>query len=266
MNTLTLQDVKKNLQSRTLLNNISFDLSSGSITVILGPNGAGKTTLLSVIAGIKQITSGEILWNGTSLHKQRQNRCVLRFQPEIPPMDPRLTGYDHLRYIAALYDTKISNEILKISERLDILSHLKSKTSTYSFGMRQKLALTMTLLGDPDLVLLDEPTNGLDPISSIIILDIIKEIATNRGVIFIISSHRVQEIADFITHFLILSNGTILDSDKMAGINSSAIHCVVDDTKCALEILTKYPIFDRIEVKSSFSIELHTRYLLALGK
>ena len=124
----------------------------------------------------------------------------------------------------------------------------------------------MTLLGDPDRVLLDEPTNGLDPISSIIILDIIKEIATNRGVIFIISSHRVQEIADFITHFLILSNGTILDSDKMAGINSSAIHCVVDDTKCALEILTKYPIFDRIEVKSSFSIELHTRYLLALGK
>jgi ABC-2 type transport system ATP-binding protein len=188
------------------LNNVSFDVPEGSVFGILGPNGSGKTTMLGIVMDILRPTSGTFrFWGQEPTADTRKNIGTLL---ETPNFYHYLSGERNLR-IAAEIKKKGHNEIDAVLEKVNLHQRKKSKFSTYSLGMKQRLAIASCLIGNPNVLVFDEPTNGLDPVGIAEIRELIKRLA-GEGKTIIMASHLLDEVEKVCTHVAILKKGVLV--------------------------------------------------------
>jgi ABC-2 type transport system ATP-binding protein len=192
------RDLVKKFGSKTAVDQVSFDVYGGEIFGFLGPNGAGKTTTIKMIVGLLQPTSGSVLVGGFDVQKESlQAKAASGYVPDEPNLYPKLTGRELLRFVGRLYGIdreqteRRSEELLRIFS-LDLAAD--DTIDSYSHGMQQKISLAAALLHDPKVLVLDEPTVGLDPKSARMIKDILFQLA-NRGAAVFLSTH-ILEIAE----------------------------------------------------------------------
>jgi len=214
---LSVQDLYKNYGSVRALQGVSFDVPPGSVFGILGPNGSGKTTLLSIILGVLKSNAGRHLWLGQegSAAQRRQIGSLL----ETPNFYHYLSGADNLRITQSISGRGTAADIDKVLERVRLSERKNSRFSTYSLGMKQRLAIAGALLGDPKVLVLDEPTNGLDPVGIAEIRALILDL--NRlGHTVIMASHLLDEVEKIGTHVVILHKGKVVTTGRTEDVLS----------------------------------------------
>ena len=215
---LKISNLTKKYGLLTAVNNLSFDIEQGSIYGILGPNGSGKSTTLGIVLSVVNKTSGSFSWFGGELTTHQALKKVGAII-ERPNFYPYMTAYQNLKLVCKIkaipYDAiEKTLEIVGLSERIH------SKFSTFSLGMKQRLAIASALLNDPEILILDEPTNGLDPQGIHQIRELIKEIAKN-GTTILLASHLLDEVEKVCTHVVVLRKGVNLYSGRVDELISS---------------------------------------------
>lgn len=216
MNNLELQKINKHYgKKKHALCNFSFIFTNG-IYGLLGPNGAGKSTLINMITDnlLPDNDNGKILWNGeeTKILKEKF-RSRLGFMPQQQNLYESMTAHTFLNYIASLkcLDKKQSEqEIPKIMERVELTESLDKKMGGFSGGMKQRVLIASALLGNPELIILDEPTAGLDPKQRVIIRNMVSDLGKDK--IIIISTHIVSDIETIAKEILFIKEGRLIDS------------------------------------------------------
>ena len=243
---LSLQKINKKFGQIHAVNNLSFDIKKGNIYGILGPNGSGKSTTLGIILNVVNRTSGEFSWfNGNaSMHEALKKVGAII---ERPNFYPYMTATQNLKLICKIKG--ISTE--RIEEKLktvNLYERKDSKFSTFSLGMKQRLAIASAILNDPEVLILDEPTNGLDPQGIHEIREIIKNIAAN-GTTILLASHLLDEVEKVCSHTIVIREGKKLYSGKVNEMSAS--HGVFElqvesDQEKVLLIVEKHPAIDKV--------------------
>lgn len=202
---LSIKKLSKNYGAIRALNQVSFDVPPKTVFGILGPNGSGKTTLLGIVMDILKATEGTYEWNGESSSPAIRKKIGTLL--ETPNFYHYLSAVENLR-IAARIKEADEDDIPRILEIVNLFQRKDSKFSTYSLGMKQRLAIASTLLGDPDILVFDEPTNGLDPAGIAEIRELIKEL-NRKGKTIIMASHILDEVEKVCTHVAIIQKGIL---------------------------------------------------------
>lgn len=213
MDTLVeIQDVTKVINGRTIIDSVSFEVKKGEVFGFLGPNGAGKTTTIRMLVGLISITSGDIKVLGSSI-KTDFEKAVSHIGAivENPEMYKFLTGYQNLVHYARMSKGVTKKKIDETVELVGLADRIHDKVRTYSLGMRQRLGLAQCLLHDPQILILDEPTNGLDPAGIREIRDHLRLLARERGMAVIVSSHLLSEMEMMCDRIGIIQNGKLID-------------------------------------------------------
>jgi ABC-type multidrug transport system ATPase subunit len=225
---LSIQNVSKSYGRIQALNNVSFEVPQGSVFGILGPNGSGKTTLLGIVMDIVKATNGNFLWDGQpgSNEKRKQIGTLL----ETPNFYHYLSAVKNLR-IAAAIKQRGKDDIDSVLEKVNLLQRKDSKFSTYSLGMKQRLAIASTLLGNPNILVFDEPTNGLDPAGIAEIRNLMKELS-RQGKTIIMASHILDEVEKVCTHVAIIQKGVL----KTVGTVQEVLNAGTSDKEAIIEI------------------------------
>ena len=198
--------------------NLSLDIQKGNVYGILGPNGSGKSTTLGIVLNVVNKTSGEYSWFGGNVKTHEALKKVGAII-ERPNFYPYMTARENLELVCKIKAIDYS----KVQEKLELVGLLErsdSKFSTFSLGMKQRLAIASALLNDPEILILDEPTNGLDPQGIHQIRDIIKLIAS-EGTTILLASHLLDEVEKVCTHVLVLRKGEMLYSGSVDGMTSN---------------------------------------------
>ncbi|MCP8969625.1 ABC transporter ATP-binding protein [Ectobacillus ponti] len=209
---LGVQRVTKKMKQQTLVEDLSFQLRSGEIVGLLGPNGAGKTTTMKLIVGLLAPTEGDVRIKGHSITKNRSQALAhVGVMVEAPSFYPYFSGYDNLLYYARMMDGVEIERIEEVVELLGLTEAIHKKTGTYSLGMKQRLGIAQALLHRPQLLILDEPTNGLDPAGIREMRDYLKQIAKEEGTAILVSSHLLAEIELMCERVIIIQNGVCIE-------------------------------------------------------
>ena len=215
MSMLEIKNISKHYGKKKALNNFTFTFTEG-VYGLLGPNGAGKTTLMNLITGNLNADKnvGEILWNGekTSLLGERFRR-ELGFMPQQQNLYDNISAFDFLGYVSALKNLnreKSLEDIRSLLKKVELDDCADKKIGGFSGGMKQRLLIASALLGSPKLLIMDEPTAGLDPKQRVIIKRLVSELSKNM--IIIISTHIISDIENIAKEILLLKNGEIIDS------------------------------------------------------
>lgn len=232
MNVLKIENLSKKFGKKEILKNVSFTINKGDILAFIGPNGAGKTTTIKCILGLQKINSGNVFINGYDIKKDFV-RAISKVGSivESPDVHMYLTGYENLKLQANLYPNVLEEDIDKLIELVGLEDRINDKVSKYSLGMRQRLGLAIALINKPDLLILDEPTNGLDPEGIKDLRDLLIKLA-KLGVGILISSHNLSELDSFCNKVVIISNGEVLEEntiDKIKEVNDNKYIIKIDD-------------------------------------
>ena len=206
MEILTVENLSKNYGNIKALKNVSFSVPSGTVFGILGPNGSGKTTLLGIIMDVLKASGGGYKIFGeipTNDHRKQIGTLL-----ETPNFYHYLTAVQNLQIAAAIKERGVE-DIERVLEIVNLATRKNSRFSTYSLGMKQRLAIGSALLGNPDVLVFDEPTNGLDPVGIAEIRELIKKLS-QQGNTIIMASHLLDEVEKVCTHVAILKQGTLI--------------------------------------------------------
>ena len=249
MSGIILDRVTKKIGNSVILEDVSFQTNEGEILGLLGMNGAGKTTIIRAITGLISITSGEIFVDGYSLTKDREKAISnIGAIIENPDFYNYLSGYNNLKYFAKIQAVKIKNEeIDEIVKLVGLSNNIHKKVKTYSLGMRQRLGLAQSLLNNPKFLILDEPTNGLDPAGIIEFRNYIKNIAKSKNMSIIISSHQLSEIELICDSVVIIQDGKVINSER---INNNDTTEALSKVNVLLEL--SEPIVAQTLIKTEF--------------
>lgn len=231
--------------NETVLKSVNLQIMEGSIYGFLGPNGAGKTTTLKLILGLLKKQVGEIFVFGKPFEQNRVD--ILRNLGsliESPSLYGHLTAVENLRILQKVYNCPSA----RIEEVLEIVGLSKTgnkKASQFSLGMKQRLSIAMTLLHNPSLLILDEPTNGLDPNGILEIRELLQKLSQFHGITILISSHLLSEIEKLVTHIGIINKGNLLFQGTLADLinkqqQSSYITFETNDNHKTLQIISNY--------------------------
>jgi ABC-2 type transport system ATP-binding protein len=204
---LTINNIAKSYGRIKALNGVSFDVPPGSVFGILGPNGSGKTTLLSIILDVLTADEGGYSWFGEP--RSSEQRKKIGSLLETPNFYHYLSGINNLKITTSISGRGNKETMAAVLEKVKLYERRNSRFSTYSLGMKQRLAIAAALMGDPQVLVLDEPTNGLDPVGIAEIRELIIELS-KKGHTIIIASHLLDEIEKVCTHVAILKKGTLL--------------------------------------------------------
>ena len=238
-----IKKLKKKIGKKTIIDGLSFDVYPGEVFGFLGPNGAGKTTTIRMLFGLMSMTEGEIYIKGTSV-KQDFEKAVASIGGivENPEMYNHLTGYQNLIHFARMHDGVGKERIEQLVKLVGLEKRIKDKVKTYSLGMRQRLGLAQAMLHSPAVVVLDEPTNGLDPAGIRELRDYLRKIAAEENVAVFVSSHLLSEMELMCDRIGIIQNGKLVDIKRMNEFlenekNSMSIVFAVDPVMKAKECL-----------------------------
>ncbi|MCL6571807.1 MAG: ABC transporter ATP-binding protein [Bacillus sp. (in: Bacteria)] len=214
--TLSVKNLKKVIGKREIIKGLTFDLREGEVFGFLGPNGAGKTTTIRMLVGLIKPTSGSIHICGYNIEKQFQAAmtnlgCIV----ENPELYPYLSGYNNLLHFARMLDGIGEERIKEVTALVGLNDRIHDKVKTYSLGMRQRLGIAQALLGKPKVLILDEPTNGLDPAGIREVRQFIRFLAEEEGLSVLVSSHLLSEIQILCDRVAIISQGAIVKTDSV---------------------------------------------------
>ncbi|REJ13323.1 MAG: bacitracin ABC transporter ATP-binding protein [Paenibacillaceae bacterium] len=207
-----LLNVTKRIGNRTIIDNLTFDVPPGEVFGFLGPNGSGKTTTIRMMVGLMRMTSGEILIRGRSIRTEyeaavRQVGAIV----ENPEMYKYLTGYQNLLHYARMIPGIPRKRIDEVVELVGLNARIHDKVKTYSLGMRQRLGVAQAILHRPALLILDEPTNGLDPAGIRELRDYLRHLAKHEGTTVFVSSHLLSEMELMCDRVAIIQAGKLID-------------------------------------------------------
>lgn len=237
---LSIKNLNKRYGSLQALSNVSFEIHKGNVYGILGPNGSGKSTTLGIILNVVNKTSGEYNWFGGTMQTHEALKKVGAII-ERPNFYPYMTAKENLELVCKIKGINYA----KVNEKLELVGLVDrkdSKFSTFSLGMKQRLAIASALLNDPEILILDEPTNGLDPQGIHQIRDIIKHIAA-QGTTILLASHLLDEVEKVCTHALVLRKGEVLYSGLVDGMsaNEGFFELQADDIENLMSVLKAHP-------------------------
>ena len=271
---LSLKNLDKKYGTLHAVNKLSFDIQKGNVYGILGPNGSGKSTTLGIILNVVNRTSGEFSWFDGKLSTHEALKKVGAII-ERPNFYPYMTAVQNLKLICTIKG--ISND--KIDEKLktvNLFERRDSKFKTYSLGMKQRLAIASALLNDPEILILDEPTNGLDPQGIHQIRQIIQKIAST-GTTILLASHLLDEVEKVCSHVIVIKKGVKLYSgrvDDMTASNGLLELKVANNDAALLDELEKHPAILKVtkehetiiaSLKDAISTEEINSYLFTKG-
>ena len=220
---IEVRNLTKKYGPNTAVDNISFDIEDGKIYGLLGPNGAGKSTTMNIITGCLAATEGSVKINGYDIYEQpiQAKRCI-GYLPEIPPLYTDMTPYEYLMFVAEAKNVDYEatfrqvREVMELTELEDVKNRLIRNLSK---GYRQRVGIAQAMLGNPDIIILDEPTVGLDPKQIIEIRDLIRMLGETKTVI--LSSHILAEVAAVCQQVIIINHGKIVANDTLQNLNNS---------------------------------------------
>jgi ABC-2 type transport system ATP-binding protein len=291
-------NISKTYGNQTVLDNVNISIKEGEIIGLVGPNGAGKTTLMKIITGLIPKYEGEVLLKGENIkskknYKTKQIGCVI----ETPGFYPDLTGYENLLFFAEVSGLKDKKEIDEVIMRLGIDSYVNKKVKKYSLGMKQRLGVAQAVLTCPPILMLDEPTNGLDPAIVPKLREFIKYMAKEKNTAVLVSSHILSEIELMCDKVIFIQKGVILkvenlnkneNDDKIIALQSSklenlkaffekkkinyklvdedSVHIRIKSSK--LEELTLDIAENKIPLRGVYEVEesLEEKYLKTMGE
>jgi ABC-type multidrug transport system ATPase subunit len=222
---LEVNDLKKHYKTVQAVKGISFRVKRGEIFGILGPNGSGKTTTLAMLLGVLRASSGSFSWFGNG--NADANRLRIGALLETPNFYPYLSATDNLKIVAKIKNVSQADKAIeKALTSVGLLERAHSKFSTFSLGMKQRLAIGAALLSDPEVLVLDEPTNGLDPLGIADIRKLIQQLA-REGKTVIIASHILDEMEKICTEVVIMRHGDVLKSGRLSAIIGEKEHLFI---------------------------------------
>ncbi len=212
---LCVKNLNKNIGRRKIIQDLSFEVNKGDICGFLGPNGAGKTTTIRMITGLIKATSGEITISGKNIVNYRGEALEnLGAIVENPIFFPYMSGRKNLQNLARLNKgMERKKQLDKVEEVLEIVGlkdRAKDKVKTYSLGMKQRLGIAQALLNDPEIVILDEPANGLDPMGMKELRELIIMLKETKGITFFISSHLLDELQQVCNKLVLIKEGVLI--------------------------------------------------------
>lgn len=220
---LKCEHLHKNFGKKEILKDVSLELEKGDILGFIGPNGAGKTTTIKLILGLQSITSGTVKINGYDITSNFTNAIRnVGAIVENPDLYMYLTGYENLKLIANLYKEVGKERIDEVVKLVKLENRINDKVSRYSLGMRQRLGIAQAILHKPNLLILDEPTNGLDPEGIKEIRELLKDLAEKEEMAVLISSHNLLELETFCNKICIIKNGKVMETNKIEDVKNIA--------------------------------------------
>ena len=232
MEILKIKNLNKSFGKKKILKNVSFNVNEGDILGFIGPNGAGKTTTIKMILGLQSINSGTVTINGYDIKKNFEKAIEkVGTIVENPDLYMYLSGYDNLKLISNLYknvDKKRIDEVIKI---VKLETRINDKVSKYSLGMRQRLGIAQALLHKPNLLILDEPTNGLDPEGIKEVKVLLKKLAEQENMAILISSHLLSEIDVMCNKICMLKDGKIVLNKKIEEVKEKSYVLELDNAR-----------------------------------
>ncbi len=252
---LKCDNINKVIKKKQILNNVSFELNEGEILGFIGPNGAGKTTTIKLILGLQSITSGMVKINGYDVQKdfvhaiERVGAIV-----ENPDFYMYLSGRKNLELVANMYKGVTKERIDEVVKLVGLENRINDKVSKYSLGMRQRLGIAQAIINKPNLLVLDEPTNGLDPEGIKELREFLVKLSKEENMAIFISSHNLAELESFCNKICIIKNGEIIENSSIEELKSEKIDekniytVEINDTKL-LEKDEKISIIDGTHFK-----------------
>lgn len=208
---LQMKNVSKVIKGKAIVDKLSFDIRKGEIVGLLGPNGAGKTTTIRMMTGLIKMTEGDVLVQGHSIRSDfKQAIANMGAIIENPEFYGHMTGYDNLKQYQRMSDGIEESRIQKVVELVGLQEAMNKKVKAYSLGMRQRLGIAQALLHSPKLLILDEPTNGLDPAGIREMREYMRTIAEVEGISILISSHMLAEIEQICHRAVVIQNGKLV--------------------------------------------------------
>ncbi|MEH7273629.1 ABC transporter ATP-binding protein [Neobacillus vireti] len=258
---VVIKDLTKVIKGRTIIDNISFNVNKGEVFGFLGPNGAGKTTTIRMIVGLMSITSGDITIGGASI-KTKFEDAVRHVGAivENPEMYKFLSGYQNLVHYARMVKGISKEKIDETVKLVGLSDRIHDKVKTYSLGMRQRLGLAQCLLHDPKVLILDEPTNGLDPAGIREIRDYIRLLAREKGMAVIVSSHILSEMEMMCDRIGIIQNGRLIDVQMVQEFvhsNTASFEFETIPSEKALDLVkAKFPNVPAASSRNGITLEL----------
>ncbi|WP_297703493.1 ABC transporter ATP-binding protein [uncultured Eudoraea sp.] len=246
---LTVSNLTKKFGYLTAVQDLSFSIEKGNVYGILGPNGSGKSTTLGIVLNVVNSTNGSFSWfdGNTSTHEALKKVGAII---ERPNFYPYMTAIQNLKLVCKIKEVSVE----KIKDKLELVGLWERKDSkfrTYSLGMKQRLAIASALLNDPEILILDEPTNGLDPQGIHQIREIIKEIAS-QGTTILLASHLLDEVEKVCSHVVILRKGKKLYSGSVDGMLASFgfFELKTDNNEVLINFLEEHPDFSQIKTEN----------------
>ncbi|RED59294.1 ABC-2 type transport system ATP-binding protein [Cohnella lupini] len=239
---LQLRNVTKKIGGRTIVDNLSFDVPAGEVFGFLGPNGAGKTTTIRMIVGLISMTKGEVIVKGVSVRKQfAQAMTHIGAIVENPEMYKFLSGYQNLVHFARRHSGIAKERIDEVVKLVGLQNRIHEKVKRYSLGMRQRLGVAQAILHRPSVLILDEPTNGLDPAGIRELRDYLRKLTRDEGIAVIVSSHLLSEMELMCDRVAIIQGGKLIDVRSLQDTTDSPqarIMIDVGNTALAYQVLT----------------------------
>lgn len=243
---LQIRNLSKKIGNKTIIDHLSFDVPKGEVFGFLGPNGAGKTTTIRMLVGLMSITEGEVIINGINLEKNFEKAIhYVGAIVENPELYKFLTGYQNLLHYARMIPGLTKQRIDEVVQLVGLKNRINDKVKTYSLGMRQRLGVAQALLHKPILLILDEPTNGLDPAGIRELRDYLKKLTKEEGITVIVSSHLLSEMELMCDRIAIIQNGKLVDVISLAEMvhnreELATVYFEVNDPPASREIIRQY--------------------------
>ena len=253
---LEVKKINKSFGKKQVLHNVSFTINEGEILGFIGPNGAGKTTTIKLILGLQSIDSGEVIINGYDVKKEfNKAMASVGAIVESPDLYMYLTGRQNLKLIANYYKGIKEEDINKIIKLVGLEKRIDDKVSKYSLGMRQRLGIAAALLPKPNVLILDEPTNGLDPEGIKEMRELLVKLAKEDKIAILISSHNLSELESFVTNTCIIQNGKVIKSTsvkELKKLNETTFKIDLNTSKGISKLLGK-----KVKIIDDDSIEVY---------
>ncbi|MCM1160934.1 MAG: ABC transporter ATP-binding protein [Roseburia sp.] len=258
---ITVKNLRKAYKKETAVENVCFELMSGNIMGLLGTNGAGKTTTLKMITGLCAKDKGEIVIDGISMDSNPAPALSkVGAALDTPSFYQELTAKENIECFAGLYGNIPSGQVMELLDYVGLGAWAEKKVKKFSLGMKQRLALARAMLGQPKLIILDEPANGLDPQGQINLYRLICDMAKEKRTTFIVSSHQLYDMEKFCTDILILDKGKSILQGKTEEILSETtniVDCIMEEAEAFENVLSNfYGVSLMLRKENQFTVRL----------